>query len=181
METRSGIAWSPPANTNGCSFDYVVTEDGSELTRTADTSYDYIFPTCRNLTLTVTPVVPSTGEVLTSSSASINVFNSSANGKYTFLGMYLWGYICGDVLVGMYWWGCTGGDVLVGMYWWGFGGDVLVGMYWWGCIGGDVLVGMYWWGCIGGDVLQCCVRMTVIRMYTKNHLVVYVCAQMFWG
>ena len=77
VETRSGLAWSPPANAIGCSFDYVVTEDGSELTRIADISYDYTFPTCHILTITVTPVVPSTDQVLTSSSASINIFNSS--------------------------------------------------------------------------------------------------------
>ena len=77
VETRSGLAWSPPANAIGCSFDYVVTETGSELTRTANTSYDYTFPPCRIRTITVTPVVPSTGQVLTSSSASINIFNSS--------------------------------------------------------------------------------------------------------
>ena len=77
METRSGLAWSPPANAIGCSFDYVVIEDGSELARTADTTIDYTFPTCDSLTITVTPVVPSTGQLLTSSSASINILNSS--------------------------------------------------------------------------------------------------------
>ena len=93
VETRStsGLAWSPPANAIGCSFDYVVTEDGSELTRTADISYNYTFPPCQDLTITVTPVVPSTGQVLTSSSASINIFKISP-GKCS---------IGGDVLVGV--------------------------------------------------------------------------------
>ena len=92
METRSGLAWSPPANAIGCSFDYVVTEDGSELTRTADISYNYTFPACQDLTITVTPVVPSTGQVLTSSSASINVLNFSfgqcANNSYVSTSSY---------------------------------------------------------------------------------------------
>ena len=82
VETRSGLAWSPPANAIGCSFDYVVTENGSELTRAADISYNYTFPPCQDLTITVTPVVPSTGQVLTSSSASINIFKISP-GKYS--------------------------------------------------------------------------------------------------
>ena len=84
VETMTGLAWSPPANAIGCLFDYVVTEDGSELTRTADSNYDYTFAPCRILTITVTPVVPSTGQVLTSSSASINVFITSPDGKYLY-------------------------------------------------------------------------------------------------
>ena len=91
VETTSGLAWSPPANAIGCSFDYVVTEDDSQLTRTADISYDYTLPTCQDQTITVTPVVPSTGQVLTSSSASINIFKISP-GKYS-----------------IDWWICIGG------------------------------------------------------------------------
>ena len=83
VETRSGLAWSSPANAIECSFDYVVTEDGSELTRTADIGYN-TFPICRNLTITVTPVVPSTSQVLTSSSASITAIFNSSTGKFIY-------------------------------------------------------------------------------------------------
>ena len=80
VETRSGLAWSRPVNAIECSFDYMVTDDDdSELIMTDDISYNGTFPVCHNQTITVTPMVPITGQELTSSSASITgIFNSSA-------------------------------------------------------------------------------------------------------
>ena len=62
-----------------CSFDYIITIDHDflDIITTANTNFRASFPTCDSLTITVTPVVPSTGQVLTSSSASINIFNSN--------------------------------------------------------------------------------------------------------
>ena len=55
--TSEGLAWSPPANPMGCSFDYLITSDCDFLDMTtADTNFRVSIPTCQ---MTVTPVVPS--------------------------------------------------------------------------------------------------------------------------